>query len=133
MEAKGTGADVDDGAKAGWDHKAGAADLHEYDEGLTGPPPVVVKLDHLGPVILNSDGTMSRIPNWSEMTDAERESAQRLLAKRNARRKQDLLERGVADELPPLGGGAPAAPPPQDQPSEDHGPVLRIEDGADRK
>ncbi|KAF9945250.1 hypothetical protein BGZ72_001529, partial [Mortierella alpina] len=31
-----------------------------------------IKLDILGPVVVNEDGTMSRIDNWSEMADIEK-------------------------------------------------------------
>ena len=48
-------------------------------------------LEMLGPIVLNTDGTMSRISNWSEMTVRERESAKRLVAKRNKSRKEALL------------------------------------------
>jgi len=60
-----------------------------------------LKLDHLGPVILNADGTMARIANWQSMTAAEQESAKRLIGRRNDRRKQELLS-GLE---PPSGGG----------------------------
>jgi hypothetical protein len=50
------------------------------------------KLDSLGPIVLNVDGTMSRIQNWSAMTDAEKESAFRLIAARNKKRKEALLQ-----------------------------------------
>src|SRR4051812_17478791 len=32
----------------------------------------VVKLGHLGPVVVNQDGTVSRITNWEQMTEIER-------------------------------------------------------------
>ncbi|KAF9980720.1 hypothetical protein BGZ75_008049, partial [Mortierella antarctica] len=31
-----------------------------------------IKLDILGPVVVNEDGTMSRIDNWGEMADIEK-------------------------------------------------------------
>ncbi|EST06003.1 hypothetical protein PSEUBRA_005058 [Kalmanozyma brasiliensis GHG001] len=46
-------------------------------------PNNVIKLDHLGPMIVNSDGTISRISNWQNMSEIERERSLRLLAKRN--------------------------------------------------
>ena len=52
----------------------------------------VVKLDALGPIIINSDGTLSRIPNWSEMTENEKASATRLISRRNLSRKKLLSE-----------------------------------------
>jgi hypothetical protein len=50
-----------------------------------------VKLDALGPMVINSDGTLSRIHNWAEMTDAERERTLRILGKRNQLRKETIL------------------------------------------
>ncbi|SPO00494.1 uncharacterized protein DNG_03242 [Cephalotrichum gorgonifer] len=54
-----------------------------------------VKLDHLGPLVVNKDGTLSRIGNWVEMNDIERKNTLRILAKRNQLRLTDL--RGEAD------------------------------------
>lgn len=51
-----------------------------------------VKLDHLGPMIVNKDGTLSRISNWEEMSNIERETTVRLLNKRNMLRLQNLKE-----------------------------------------
>lgn len=51
-----------------------------------------VKLQQLGPVVINSDGTMSRINNWHEMTEAEQITTKRILAKRNANRREDILQ-----------------------------------------
>jgi hypothetical protein len=31
-----------------------------------------VRLDHLGPMVVNRDGTLSRIANWKHMTEMER-------------------------------------------------------------
>ncbi|PCH42867.1 hypothetical protein WOLCODRAFT_53569, partial [Wolfiporia cocos MD-104 SS10] len=42
-----------------------------------------VQLDALGPMVVNSDGTLSRIANWQNMTDAERERIMRVLVARN--------------------------------------------------
>jgi len=42
-----------------------------------------VKLDALGPMVVNSDGTLSRIANWDGMTEAERERTLRVLSARN--------------------------------------------------
>ncbi|PKS06865.1 hypothetical protein jhhlp_006941 [Lomentospora prolificans] len=49
-----------------------------------------VKLDHLGPLVVNQDGTMSRIANWSEMAEIEKENTLRILGKRNQIRLQAL-------------------------------------------
>ncbi|ORX36127.1 hypothetical protein BD324DRAFT_652030 [Kockovaella imperatae] len=51
----------------------------------------VVKLDRLGPMIINSDGTLSRIQNWQELHPIEQERTVRLLVKkRNLVRLQKL-------------------------------------------
>lgn len=49
-----------------------------------------LKLDELGPVVINADGTTGRISNWQSMLPAERESAIRLIAARNKRRIEVL-------------------------------------------
>lgn len=51
-----------------------------------------VKLDHLGPLVVNQDGTMSRISNWPEMSEIERENTLRILGKRNQLRLGKLRE-----------------------------------------
>lgn len=52
--------------------------------------PSTVKLDSLGPMVVNSDGTLSRIQNWQSMTEAERERTLRVLGKRNVLRQEKL-------------------------------------------
>ncbi|EMD32709.1 hypothetical protein CERSUDRAFT_118459 [Gelatoporia subvermispora B] len=42
-----------------------------------------VKLDALGPMVVNSDGTISRIANWQNLTDLEKERTMRVLVARN--------------------------------------------------
>ncbi|KZM24885.1 hypothetical protein ST47_g3984 [Ascochyta rabiei] len=42
-----------------------------------------VKLDHLGPLVVNKDGSLSRIANWETMADVERANTLRILGKRN--------------------------------------------------
>ncbi|KAI1769123.1 hypothetical protein GGR53DRAFT_227309 [Hypoxylon sp. FL1150] len=49
-----------------------------------------VKLDHLGPLVVNEDGTMSRIANWTEMAEIERQNTLRILGKRNKLRLDAL-------------------------------------------
>lgn len=59
-----------------------------------------VKLDHLGPMVVSVDGTLSRISNWEGMTDMEKESTFRIIGKRNQARlevlkaKEKLKEEG---------------------------------------
>ncbi|KAF8890709.1 hypothetical protein BD779DRAFT_1438236, partial [Infundibulicybe gibba] len=42
-----------------------------------------IQLDELGPMVVNSDGTLSRISNWSQLTEAERDRTLRVLSARN--------------------------------------------------
>jgi hypothetical protein len=49
-----------------------------------------VKLDHLGPLVVNKDGTLSRISNWTEMTHIEQKNTLRVLGKRNQSRREAL-------------------------------------------
>ncbi|KAI3624933.1 hypothetical protein CBS14141_002354 [Malassezia furfur] len=51
-----------------------------------------VKLDKLGPVVVNSDGTLARLPNWDKMTPDEQERTVRILAKRNQARLEKLRQ-----------------------------------------
>lgn len=37
-----------------------------------------LRLDHLGPLVVNEDGTLSRIANWEKMADIERENTLRI-------------------------------------------------------
>lgn len=52
-----------------------------------------VKLDHLGPMVVNVDGTLSRISNWEAMADIEKEATVRIIGKRNQARLKVLRER----------------------------------------
>ncbi|KAK6531449.1 hypothetical protein TWF281_008253 [Arthrobotrys megalospora] len=54
-----------------------------------------LKLDHLGPMVVNTDGTLSRIHNWAEMTPLERERTIKILGKRNRLRTESLLAQGI--------------------------------------
>ncbi|KAJ7279003.1 hypothetical protein C8J57DRAFT_151963 [Mycena rebaudengoi] len=59
---------------------------------------LAVKLDDLGPMVVNSDGTLSRISNWASLTDAEKERTIRVLSARNkirlASEEQKLKDAG---------------------------------------
>jgi len=57
-----------------------------------------LKLDDLGPMVVNSDGTLSRIHNWAEMTPLERERTVRILGKRNMLRREALGRENVVGE-----------------------------------
>lgn len=43
----------------------------------------LIRFDSLGPMVVNSDGTLSRISNWAEMTEIERARTIRVLVARN--------------------------------------------------
>ena len=59
-----------------------------------------VTLDHLGPVVVNSDGTLARITNWNQMSEQERNVTKRRIAKRNIERLQAFRDRGeLKDDL----------------------------------
>ncbi|OLN92054.1 hypothetical protein CCHL11_01634 [Colletotrichum chlorophyti] len=53
-------------------------------------------LDHLGPLVVNQDGTMSRIGNWGEMSEIERQNTLRILGRRNQIRLAALREADAA-------------------------------------
>lgn len=56
-------------------------------------------LDHLGPMVVNVDGTLSRIGNWEQMTEIERKNTVRILGKRNKQRLEALKNaRGEEEE-----------------------------------
>lgn len=48
------------------------------------------KLDHLGPLVVNQDGSLSRITNWGQMTEIEKKNTLRILGKRNQLRTARL-------------------------------------------
>lgn len=52
-----------------------------------------VTLDHLGPLVVNKDGSLGRITNWDKMTDGERKSTLKILGKRNKERLKALEDR----------------------------------------
>ena len=51
-----------------------------------------LRLDEMGPIIINTDGTTRRIDNWKEMSPQEQEVAWRRIKKRNEERRNKLLE-----------------------------------------
>ncbi|KKA27478.1 hypothetical protein TD95_001969 [Thielaviopsis punctulata] len=48
------------------------------------------KLDSMGPLVVHEDGTVSRINNWREMSEIERQNTLRVLGKRNKLRLAKL-------------------------------------------
>ncbi|CAE6395501.1 unnamed protein product [Rhizoctonia solani] len=59
-----------------------------------------ISFDKLGPMIVNSDGTLSRIANWQEMTAAEQKNTIRVLSKRNQLRTSTLAEAQMPRDTP---------------------------------
>ncbi|GHJ85182.1 hypothetical protein NliqN6_1584 [Naganishia liquefaciens] len=59
-----------------------------------------VALDELGPLIVNSDGTLSRISNWKTLSPLEQERMVRLIVKRRNVQRLDKLkdEQGEQEE-----------------------------------
>lgn len=53
-----------------------------------------MKLDALGPMVVNHDGTLSRIENWDQMSEIEQQNTLRVLNKRNKARLAALREKG---------------------------------------
>jgi hypothetical protein len=53
-----------------------------------------VRLDHLGPLVVNVDGTLSRIGNWAQMSEVEKQNTLRVLGKRNQARLAKLRAQG---------------------------------------
>lgn len=53
-----------------------------------------MSLDELGPIIVNKDGTTSRVTNWLEMGREEQERTQRMIKKVRKSGKYQALERG---------------------------------------
>lgn len=52
-----------------------------------------VKMDDLGPIIINTDGTTRRIANWQTLTPAEQKNTIRLISARNKKRIEALQEK----------------------------------------
>jgi hypothetical protein len=75
-------------------------------DGLIGVKTLAVgdtlRLDELGPIILNEDGTISRISNWDELTQREKDKTFKMISKRNAERAKvlssKLASRSIHDE-----------------------------------
>lgn len=72
------------------------------------PNAPAIKLDHLGPLVVNKDGTLSRIANWQSMAEIERQNTLRILGKRNMLRREELeraeKEKGEGKEGDEEGG-----------------------------
>mmetsp|Transcript_15405 Transcript_15405/g.21947 ORF Transcript_15405/g.21947 Transcript_15405/m.21947 type:complete len:105 (-) Transcript_15405:68-382(-) len=58
-----------------------------------------LKLDHLGPIIINPDGTTHQIENWDTMTEKERGVAWRRISKQNQVRIDTLNKQQISEDL----------------------------------
>ncbi|KAG4301376.1 hypothetical protein PCANB_002232 [Pneumocystis canis] len=57
-----------------------------------------LRLDQLGPVVINSDGTLARIENWLSLTDIEKRRIERVLVQRNQERLKKLQKQNENNE-----------------------------------
>ncbi|KAJ5745506.1 hypothetical protein N7520_010688 [Penicillium odoratum] len=57
-----------------------------------------VSLGHLGPMVVNVDGTLAQIGNWDKMTEIEQKNTLRILGKRNKQRLDALKAAEAAKE-----------------------------------
>lgn len=57
-----------------------------------------VRLDALGPLVVNNDGSMGRVGNWAGMTEPEKENTLRILGRRNKQRLEALKKKMEAEE-----------------------------------
>ena len=56
-----------------------------------------LSMEHLGPIIVNTDGSLRRIGNWDKLTKAEQDNTFRLIAARNKKRIE-ILKRKEQDQ-----------------------------------
>ena len=60
--------------------------------------------ERLGPMIINTDGTIRRIANWDILSPQEKESSWRLISARNRKRVEELKRKiaaGIDITIPP--------------------------------
>lgn len=57
-----------------------------------------VRLDSLGPMVVNKDGSISRIGNWEQMTEMEQKNTMRIVGKRNKQRLEALNAAGGTED-----------------------------------
>ena len=58
-----------------------------------------LQLKDLGPIVINEDGSTSRITNWSQMTPAEQERVMIRIPKRNEERRAKLLAQNIEIQI----------------------------------
>ena len=73
---------------------------------VSGGQSSTVRLGHLGPLVINADGTTGRVANWDGMTAHERETTMRLLNKRNKARLEALKAKGGGGGTTGTDGGS---------------------------
>ncbi|CAI6096919.1 hypothetical protein V2G26_016099 [Clonostachys chloroleuca] len=64
-----------------------------------------VKLDQMGPLVVNHDGSVGRLTNWAEMTKAEQKNTLRILGRRNKQRLEELQKRRQREQEQEKVGG----------------------------
>lgn len=57
------------------------------------------KMDSLGPMIINTDGTIQRVSNWHELTPEEQAKTFRLICARNKKRIEALKQKEEEEQL----------------------------------
>lgn len=57
-----------------------------------------IRLEEMGPIILNTDGTTRRIANWDNLSEQEKQTTWRRISARNEQRRKQLLEQMEQDE-----------------------------------
>jgi len=58
----------------------------------------IARLDWLGPLVVNLDGSLSRISNWDGMTEIEQKNTLRVVGNRNKQRLEALKGREAEEE-----------------------------------
>jgi hypothetical protein len=57
-----------------------------------------IRLEEMGPIILNTDGTTRRIANWDNLSEQEKKTTWRRISARNEERRKHLLEKMAQEE-----------------------------------
>ena len=70
-----------------------AFDIPEGCEGMN------IEITELGVIIINTDGSLSKIPNWHELTDGERQERADSPAPEGTSKTEDKQEEGAAQRL----------------------------------
>eukprot|EP01045_Picozoa_sp_COSAG04_P008118 COSAG04_NODE_442_length_14382_cov_72.823566_13_plen_315_part_00 len=121
-EEGGGGAEGSEGGGAEPLELPDAANVAEREDGVRvmdvdGTP---VKLDRLGPIVVQKDGSLKRITNWQEMTEPEQQRTLKVVARRNKMRTGQL-EKGDIWADAKGGGGSGAAEPAEPRSGEGEG------------